>query len=269
MQYDVSNQRAAPVPGRRRPALQAVQARTRRAIAIATDPRSTSRDAATGAPGALRGRRVGNRIGLAAAFFAGLLTMAACSQSEPQEKFQAADVTGVKWGRDFRLVDPEGKPRSLVDYRGKVVMLFFGYTHCPDECPAALAKMAQAVDRLGADGRRVQGVFVTVDPARDTPQVLARYVPAFHPSFVGLTADMATIAATAKEFKVFSEAQKADASGFYTVDHGSGIFVFDTQGRLRVFMGARVWVEAMVHDLKLLLNEARNEDKSSTQGPKT
>jgi protein SCO1/2 len=122
--------------------------------------------------------------------------------------------------------------------------------------------MAQAVDRLGADGKRVQGLFVTVDPARDTPGVLAQYVPVFHPSFVGLSADGATIAATAKDFKVFSEAQKADANGFYTVDHSSAIFVFDTQGRLRVFMGAKVWVDAMVHDLRLLLNEVSPQDKS-------
>jgi protein SCO1/2 len=141
-------------------------------------------------------------------------------------------------------------------------MLFFGYTNCPDECPATLAKMAQAVDRLGADGQRVQGLFVTVDPARDTRTVLAKYVPAFHPTFVGLSADEATIAAMAKDFKVFSEAQKGDEHGHYTVDHSSGIFVFDTQGRLRLFMGSKIWVDAIVHDLKLLLSEASTSDQS-------
>lgn len=188
-------------------------------------------------------------------FGAALLVLAACSRTEPGEKFQASDVTGVNWGRDFHLVDASGAPRSLADYRGKVVMLFFGYTNCPDECPTTLAKMAQAVDRLGEDGKRVQGLFVTVDPARDTPAVLARYVPAFHPSFVGLTADVATIKATAKDFKILAETQKPNEQGFYTVDHSSGIFVFDTQGRLRLFMGARIWVDAMVHDLKLLLRD--------------
>ena len=251
MQRHASTRRAAPVTGHQA-ALAAVLAGTRFRAGGQADARSGA----------------GNHIGVAAALVAALL-LAACGQSEPKEKFQATDITGVAWGRDFHLVDHTGTPRSLADYRGKVVTLFFGYTNCPDECPATLAKMAQAVDRLGADGQRVQGVFVTVDPARDTSAVLANYVPAFHPTFFGLSADEATTAATAKEFKVFSEAQKADASGFYTVDHGSGIFVFDTQGRLRVFIGARVGVDAMVHDLKLLLNETSAQDKSSTQGPKT
>ncbi len=132
-------------------------------------------------------------------------------------------------------------------------MLFFGYTNCPDECPTTLAKMAQAVDRLGEDGKRVQGLLVTVDPVRDTPSVLTKYVAAFHPRFVGLSASKTTIAATAKDFKVFYETGKPAKSGIYTVDHTSGIFVFDPQGRLRLFMGPKIWVDAMVHDLKLLL----------------
>jgi protein SCO1/2 len=140
------------------------------------------------------------------------------------------------------------------------VLLFFGYTNCPDACPLTLAKMAQAVDRLGAEGQRVQGLFVTVDPARDTPAVLAQYLPRFHPSFVGLSADAATTAATTKEFKLFAEAQKTDDRGLYEVAHTSGIFVFDTRGRLRLFMGDKVEVDSMVHDLKLLLNEESAND---------
>jgi protein SCO1/2 len=198
---------------------------------------------------------VAHRAWLVAALLAAVLALAACSRSEPQLKFQASDITGVSWGKDFRLFDPSGAPRSLADYRGKVVMLFFGYTNCPDECPTTLAKMAQAVDHVSKDGKRVQGLFVTVDPARDTPAVLAQYVPAFHPTFVGLTADEATIAATAKDFKVLAENQKLDEHGFYTVDHSAGIFVFDPQGRLRLFMGPKIWVDAMVHDLKLLLGD--------------
>lgn len=196
-----------------------------------------------------------HRLWLSAALVAAVLVLAACSRSEPEVKFQATDITGVKWGSDFHLVDPTGAPRSLADYRGKVVLLFFGYTNCPDECPTTLAKMAQAVDRLGEDGKRVQGILVTVDPVRDTPAVLAKYVAAFHPSFVGLTASEAAIAATAKDFKVFYEDQPRDDHGFYTVDHNSGIFVFDPQGRLRLFMGAKIWVDAMVHDLLLLLHD--------------
>ncbi len=200
------------------------------------------------------------RLCLAASLVVLAPALAACSRSEPTEKFQASDITGVKWGRDFHLHDPSGAPRSLADYRGKVVMLFFGYTSCPDECPATLAKMAQAVDRLGVDGKRVQGLFVTVDPKRDTPGVLAKYVSAFHPTFVGLSADEATTVAMVKDFKVLAEPQKPDEHGSYTVDHTSGMFVFDTQGRLRLFMGPKIWVDAMVHDLKLLLSEGQPSD---------
>lgn len=199
--------------------------------------------------------RVHPALWLAAAGVLAALVLSACEQTSPKPKFQASDITGVGWGKDFRLVDFTGTPRSLADYRGKVVMLFFGYTSCPDECPATLTKMAKAEDQLGPDGRRVQGLFVTLDPARDTTAVLRQYVPAFHPDFVGLSADPATIARTAKSFKVFYELRKPDANGYYTVDHSSGIFVFDTRGRLRVFMGANIWVDAMVHDLKLLLDE--------------
>lgn len=187
--------------------------------------------------------------------------LAGCGNSAPTEPFQGSDVSGAQWGRDFHLVDPAGTPRSLADYRRKVVMLFFGYTNCPDECPATLAKMAQAVDRLGSDGRRVQGLLVTVDPARDTPQVLARFVTSFNPTFVGLSADAATIAATAKEFKVYYEARNPEASGVYLIDHQAGIFVFDTQGRLRLFMGPTLSVDAMVHDLRLLLRESAAENQ--------
>lgn len=201
-------------------------------------------------------RCVARCVRQSAALVALTLVLAACSRSEPKEKFQASDITGADWGRDFHLVDPTGAPRSIASFRGKVVMLFFGYTHCPDACPTTLAKMAQAVDRLGPDGSRVQGLFVTVDPARDVPAILAHYAPAFHPSFVGLSADAATIKATAKDFKVFYALQRPDENGFYTVDHSSGIFVFDSQGRLRLYMGPNIWLNAMVHDLKVLLHEA-------------
>lgn len=191
-----------------------------------------------------------------------VLALAGCGRTETKTKFKATDITGVEWGKEFHLIDPTGAPRSLADYRGKVVMLFFGYTNCADVCPATLAKMAQAVEQLGPDGERVQGLFVTLDPARDNVAVLQQYVPAFHRSFVGLSADPMTIATTAKDFKVFYELQKPGANGFYTVDHSSGIFVVDSRGRLRVFMGANIWVDAMVHDLKILLNEAAATDQS-------
>lgn len=195
------------------------------------------------------------RFWLVAAFIVVPVTLSACDRREPDAKFEATDITGVDWGRDFHLVDTTGAPRSLADYRGKVVIMFFGYTNCPDDCPLNLAKMAQAVDRLGPDGRQVQGLFVTVDPARDTPAVLTKYVTAFHPTFVGLSADMATLEATAKDFKVYFGAGKPDAAGGYMITHNGAMFVFDRSGRLRLLMHNTTPIDAMVHDLKLLLRE--------------
>ena len=179
------------------------------------------------------------------------LVLSSCARKP--ERFLATDITGVDWGRDFRLTDHTGMPRTLADFRGKAVMLFFGYTHCPDQCPTTLAKMARAVDRLGEDGKRAQGLFVTLDPRRDTQDVLAQYVPAFHPGFIGLRGSEAEVAQTAQDFKVFFASQRPDASGSYTVDHLTAIFVFDLQGRLRLYMKGDSDVDAIVHDLKLLL----------------
>ena len=184
------------------------------------------------------------------------LALSACSdRASVVPQFKSTDITGLDWGHDFHLTDHNGKPRSVADFKGKVMMLFFGYTHCPDMCPLALHDMALTVEKLGKDSARVQGLFVTVDPKRDTPEVLAKYVPAFNPTFLGLYADEKTTAATAKEFKVFYSAQAADAQGNYTVDHNAGIYVFDTHGRLRLFMGGGKTVDAMVHDIGRLLKE--------------
>jgi protein SCO1 len=170
-------------------------------------------------------------------------------------RFASSDITGVSWGRDFHLIDHTGKPRSIADFRGKVVMLFFGYTHCPDQCPTTMAEMAGVRGKLGENGRRVQGLFVTVDPARDTPQVLAQYVSAFDPTFLGLYSDENTTSALAKEFKFFYRAQKADAHGNYSVDHGSAIYVFDPTGRLRLLMKPEMSIDAMASDVGRLLKE--------------
>jgi len=169
--------------------------------------------------------------------------------------FNSTDISRVEWGRDFRLTDHNGRARGVADFKGKVVMLFFGYVNCPDVCPTTLADMARVVDKLGKDGERVQGLFVTVDPRRDTRDVLAQYVPAFHPSFLGLYADERTTAALAKEFKFFYSAQPANARGNYTVDHGGSIYVFDPRGRLRLLMGPERTVDTMVADVRLLLKE--------------
>ncbi|MEO8142814.1 MAG: SCO family protein [Betaproteobacteria bacterium] len=172
----------------------------------------------------------------------------------PGPTFEAVDVTGAPWGRGFELTDHHGRLRTLADFRGKVVTLFFGYTHCPDMCPTTLAMLGEAVRQLGADANGVQGLFVTVDPKRDTPAVLAQYVPAFHPAFLGLYADEATTVRTAKEFKAYFQAQPANAHGSYTVDHSGQVFVFDREGRLRLFVKPSANSEAVAHDLRMLLN---------------
>lgn len=189
----------------------------------------------------------------AGALLLALLGLAAYHRQPTASTFAATDVTGVSWGRDFQLQDPTGQPRSLADYHDKVVLLFFGFTHCPDICPGTLAKMAQAMEQLGKDSERVQGLFVTLDPARDTPQVLARYASGFHPSFVGLSADAATIDATAAEFKLFFTRQRPDENGAYTVDHLTAMYVFDPAGKLRLYVRGDAPTEALVHDLRALL----------------
>jgi protein SCO1 len=182
--------------------------------------------------------------------------LAACGQQQPQWlPFASTDITGVDWGRDFHLTDHTGRGRSLADFRGKAVLLFFGYTHCPDVCPTSLANMAQIKARLGRDGDRVQGLFITVDPQRDTPQLLAQYVPAFDPSFLGLYGTPQATAATAADFKVFFAAQKPDEHGNYTIDHSGGIYVFDPKGRLRLMMRPSLSIEAMSADVEKLLKE--------------
>jgi protein SCO1/2 len=175
------------------------------------------------------------------------------SYARKAEGFLATDVTGVDWGRDFHLIDHAGRPRALADFRGKAVLLFFGYTQCPDACPTAMAKIAQAVDLLGGDGKRVQGLFVTLDPARDTAEVLDRYVPAFHPSFIGLHGSEGEVARVAADFKLFFARQAPDASGFYTVDHQAAVFAFDPEGRLRLYFRGDAGPDVIAHDLRLLL----------------
>lgn len=170
-------------------------------------------------------------------------------------KFETLDITGVDWGKGFELTDFNGKPRTLADFRGKLVLIFFGYTNCPDMCPTTLAKLGQAMQLLGAEANDVQGLFVTVDPKRDTPQVLAQYVPAFHPSFLGLYGSEQQTASAAKEFKVYFKAQKPGVSGFYTVDHSGPVFVLDRSGRLRLFVSAEKSAESVARDLRALLEE--------------
>jgi len=190
-------------------------------------------------------------IALAAAAFSAPFA-AGCGSGAP--KFKASDVTGTQFGREFALVDHNGQPRTLADFRGKAVVLFFGYTQCPDVCPTTLAELAEAMRRLGPDAARVQVLFVTVDPERDTPQLLKQYVPAFDPSFLGLTGDPAAIERTAKEFKIIYRKQPGTTPGSYTMDHSAGTFVYDPQGRLRVYVGYGQGPDVFAHDILELLH---------------
>lgn len=188
-----------------------------------------------------------------ALLLAALGLLAACSSSAPS--FRSADITGADYGRELLLNDQDGRPRSLADFKGKAVVVFFGYTHCPDVCPTTLMEIKQAMAELGEDARRVQVLFVSVDPERDTPEVLAKYVPSFDPTFIGLSGDPQAVAKAAKDFKVFYQKTPGKAPGTYTVDHTAGIYVFDPQGRLRLF--ARPGKPGdLAADLKTLLRGA-------------
>jgi len=193
---------------------------------------------------------------IALAFFATLLI--GCEKAEPPaQSFTSVDITNAPWGKDFALTDHNGVPRTLADFKGKAVVVFFGYVNCPDMCPMTMYKLSTVMQKLGPDAERVQVLFVTLDPARDTPEILSQYTPAFHPSFLGMYADEETIARTAKDFKIFFAKQKADAEGFYTVDHMGPSFVFDPQGRLRLFVSDEHSADAIAEDLRTLLKAER------------
>ena len=179
--------------------------------------------------------------------------LAACSPEAP--KFRSTDITGADFGKELALTGHDGKPRSLADFRGKLVVLSFGYTHCPDICPTTLADMAAVMKQLGSDAARVQVLFVTVDSERDTPEILANYVPAFDSSFIGLSGDAAATQRAAKEFKIFYEKRPGGAPGVYTVDHSAQSYVLDAQGRMRLFVRHDRIAQDLAEDLRALLKE--------------
>jgi protein SCO1 len=177
--------------------------------------------------------------------------LAGCD-SRPQ--FQGTDITGADYGKSLELVDHTGKPRRLEDFRGKAIVLFFGFTHCPDVCPTTLAEVAAALRQLGPDAERVQVLLVTVDPERDTQDALAKYVTAFDPRFLGLRGDAAATQRAAKEFKIYYEKRKSGES--YTVDHSGQTYVLDPQGRLRLLIRPERIGQDLAPDLKTLLKGA-------------
>ncbi|CAH2792177.1 MAG: Cytochrome oxidase biogenesis protein Sco1/SenC/PrrC, thiol-disulfide reductase involved in Cu(I) insertion into CoxII Cu(A) center [Candidatus Burkholderia crenata] len=170
--------------------------------------------------------------------------------------FTNLDITGnTQFGSDFSLPDTSGKTRTLGDFKGKAVVLFFGYTHCPDVCPITLAELSQALQKLGDDAKRVQVLMVTVDPARDTAPLLGEYVSAFSPTFIGLRpADTPELVKITKDFRVYYAQAPGKTAAEYTMDHTAASYVFDPQGKLRLFARDEQDVDTWVHDLKLLLD---------------
>lgn len=185
--------------------------------------------------------------------------LSACDKVQPptvpKMSFNAVDITGAEYARKLSLKDFDGRQRDLAEFKGKVLFVFFGFTQCPDVCPTTMAELAEVRRRLGADGERVQGVFISIDPARDTPQVLKAYLQAMDPSFVGLTGSPEQIEAAAREFKVFY--QKVPTSeGNYTMDHTAGAYVFDPEGHVRLFVRYGMGVDKVTADLRQLLGKA-------------
>ena len=177
------------------------------------------------------------------------LALSSCNQGT---QFRSTDITGADFGKDFQLADFNGQPRRLTDFRGKVVAVFFGYTHCPDVCPTTLAELASAVSKLGPDASRVQVLFITADPERDTAAVLKQYVTAFNPTFLGLRGTPEQTAEVAKAFKVLIQKNATDDPNNYTVDHSSGTYVYDTSGRLRLYVSYGQGADVLAHDLEQL-----------------
>jgi protein SCO1/2 len=177
----------------------------------------------------------------------------ACTDSKP--KFAAVDITGADYARDFQLTDHNGKPRSIQDFKGKVVVVFFGYTQGPDVCPTSMAELAQVKQQLGADGDKLQGLFVSVDPERDTPEVLKAYMTNFDPTFLALTAPPDKLAAVAKDFKVYYKKVDGKTATSYTMDHSAGSYVYDTQGRLRLYARYGSGAQALATDIQQLLKQ--------------
>jgi protein SCO1/2 len=182
---------------------------------------------------------------------AAALLLVACQPQAPA--FNNVDITGAPYARELALTDHTGARRTLADYKGKVLVVFFGFTQCPDVCPTTLSDLALARQKLGPAGQDLQVIFITVDPERDTQAVLAQYVPGFDPSFVGLYGSAAEIERTAREFKVFYQKVPGKTATSYTIDHTAGSYVFDRDGRVRLFVKHAQGVDALVGDLKRLL----------------
>lgn len=180
-------------------------------------------------------------------------TLAGCQPPQQPPSFLATDITGAAFARDFTLTDHNGQVRTLADFKGKVVAVFFGYVHCPDVCPTTLADFSLALQQLGPQAERVQVIFVTVDPQRDTPDLLKQFVPAFNPGFLGMYADADTLKRLASEYKVVYQKTSVKGADDYLIDHSAGTYIYDPQGHLRLLMPYGSSPDAIAQDLKTLL----------------
>ncbi len=180
--------------------------------------------------------------------------LGACSEKKPE--FRGVDVTGADYARDIPLTDHNGRQRSLQDFRGKVVVVFFGYTQCPDVCPTSMQELAEVKQSLGKDGERLQGIFVTVDPERDTPEVLKGYMANFDPTFLALRGSPEQLAAVAKDFKIYYKKVDGKTPTSYTMDHSAGSYVYDPAGRLRIYHRYGSGAQALAADVRALLQES-------------
>ena len=180
--------------------------------------------------------------------------LTACSPDGPA--FRGVNITGADYARDFSLTDHNGQVRSIKDFQGKVVVVFFGFTQCPDVCPTSMQELAEVKAALGADGERLQGIFISVDPERDTLEMLKAYMENFDPSFLALRPTPEQLPALAKDFKIHYKKVDGTTPTSYTLDHSAGSYLYDPQGRLRVYHRYGSGTEALTEDVRLLLGEA-------------
>jgi protein SCO1 len=198
-----------------------------------------------------------NSLAARAIFYWALATLFIISGcSEPKPQFKSVDITGADYAQNFSLPDQFGKTRTVADFKGKVVVVFFGFAQCPDVCPTSMAELAEAKKLLGKEGDKLQGIFITVDPERDTQQVLKAYMENFDPSFLALRGSLEQTALTAKHFRIYYQKVEGKTPGSYTLDHSAGNYIIDSQGRIRLFTRYGSGAAALAEDIKLLLKEA-------------
>lgn len=204
---------------------------------------------------AMNKRKFLRLMSTSAVVVAAATALGGCSQNKPS--FVSIDVTGADYARDFSLPDQNGKLRSIKDFAGKIVVVFFGFTQCPDVCPTTMAELVDIRQMLGKDGDRVQGIFVSVDPERDTTEVLKAYVENFDASFIALRpASAEQLAALAKDYKVYYKRVEGRTPTSYTMDHSAGSYIYDTQGQLRLYSRYGMGAKALSGDIAQLLKQA-------------